>query len=100
MFLEKILKNNLLFFAKFLGLLAYGMWLSLARALRSGRRDRAFESPHPDHFFLSLFRCLHKIIFLQFLAIRLQIFLQTVVAYLFNFLAFRRTRYDRTIHSR
>ena len=26
------------------------MWLSLARALRSGRRDRAFKSRHPDHF--------------------------------------------------
>ena len=26
-----------------------GMWLSLARALRSGRRGRWFESSHPDH---------------------------------------------------
>ena len=26
-----------------------GMWLSLARALRSGRRGRRFKSSHPDH---------------------------------------------------
>ena len=26
------------------------MWLSLARALRSGRRGRRFKSSHPDHF--------------------------------------------------
>jgi hypothetical protein len=25
-----------------------GMWRSLVSALRSGRRGRAFESPHPD----------------------------------------------------
>ena len=29
-----------------------GVWLSLARALRSGRRGRRFKSSHPDHFFL------------------------------------------------
>ena len=28
-----------------------GVWLSLARALRSGRRGRRFKSSHPDHFF-------------------------------------------------
>ena len=28
------------------------VWLSLARALRSGRRARRFKSSHPDHFFL------------------------------------------------
>ena len=27
-----------------------GVWLSLARALRSGRRGRRFKSSHPDHF--------------------------------------------------
>ncbi len=31
------------------------MWLSLARALRSGRRGRRFKSGHPDHFTLSEF---------------------------------------------
>ncbi len=31
-----------------------GVWLSLARALRSGRRGRRFKSSHPDHFFDSL----------------------------------------------
>ncbi len=29
---------------------AIGVWLSLARALRSGRRGRVFESRHPDYF--------------------------------------------------
>ena len=28
-----------------------GVWLSLVRALRSGRKSRRFESSHPDHFF-------------------------------------------------
>ncbi len=28
----------------------HGVWLSLARALRSGRRGRRFKSSHPDHF--------------------------------------------------
>ena len=30
---------------------ARSVWLSLARALRSGRRGRRFKSSHPDHFF-------------------------------------------------
>ena len=32
-----------------------GVWLSLARALRSGRRGRRFESSHPDHSILNSF---------------------------------------------
>ena len=32
-----------------------GVWLSLARALRSGRRGRRFKSSHPDHSFLNSF---------------------------------------------
>ena len=32
-------------------LIKVGVWLSLVRALRSGRKSRRFESSHPDHFF-------------------------------------------------
>ena len=32
-----------------------GVWLSLVRALRSGRKSRRFESSHPDHFILNSF---------------------------------------------
>ena len=44
------------------------MWLSLARALRSGRRGRRFKSSHPDHFFFcslqsSIFAASYLLIF-------------------------------------
>ena len=41
-----------------------GVWLSLARALRSGRRGRRFKSSHPDHFFVLCNPVLYDWIFL------------------------------------
>ena len=40
-----------------------GVWLSLVRALRSGRRSRRFESSRPDHFNLSPAGALQRRIF-------------------------------------